>query len=65
MKRIIFKHDLYDEATGDHPTFLMAKRGQGGVLVEEHAERDGFNCLVKWDGWETPFWASKTEFEYV
>lgn len=59
--RIKFVKNLYGGATGDHPAYVYAEKGDGGV-VTGHGCSEGH--WVKWDGWEHPF-GSKLEEEFI
>ena len=52
--RIKFIKGLYSGATGDHPAYVYAEKGDGGV-VTGHGCREGH--WVKWDKWDAPFGA--------
>jgi len=59
--RIKFLQDIIDPATGDHPTFQLAIKGQLGTINEK---RDNGWYSVYWDGWKSaPFLAKEKEFE--
>ncbi len=62
--RIRFKATLIDDATGDHPAFLMANKGDTGKFIRR-AEGGGLNCLVSVDWWPNAFWCKETEFEAI
>ena len=58
--RIRFTRTLTGEATGDHPAFLYAEKGDGGEITG-HGTPEGY--WVKWDRWPHAFGASRDEFE--
>ena len=37
---VIFKHDIVDWATGDHPDLIVARKGQKGVLTDQTGDSD-------------------------
>ena len=56
--RIKFVKDLTGDATGEHPAYLYARKGDGGEVT-------GHGCWeghwVKWDKWDAPFGAKLGE----
>ena len=52
--RIRFVKSMYENATGDHPAFVYAEKGDGGI-VTGHGTREGH--WVKWDKWPHAFGA--------
>jgi hypothetical protein len=63
--RIRFKHDIHEEATGDHPQFIMARKGELGTFVRKNPCRDTYPCAVIWDHCPHAFWCKEDEFEAV
>lgn len=67
--RIRFLHDIHQDATGDTPRFIFARRGDCG-FVEQHAQSSvGAGkkyYTVFWDNWlSASFYASADEFEVI
>ena len=60
--RIRFLHDLTEDACGDHPCLLYARRGGLGTITG-HGTSEGY--WVKWDDWPNAFGASADEFEVL
>lgn len=60
--RIRFIKTLTSGPTGDHPAFLYARKGEGGV-VTGHNDFQGHT--VKWDGWEHAAFCAVFEEEFV
>ena len=60
--KIKFTRELSCDATGDHPAFLFASKGQLGE-VTGYGTREGY--WVKADNWPAPFGASENEFVLV
>lgn len=59
--RIKFLTDIDEGATGDHPAFQLAKKGEYGTINEKR--KDGWYSVF-WDGWkQASFLAKETEFE--
>jgi hypothetical protein len=59
--RIKFLQDITCSATGDHPAFLFAKKGELGT-INEKLKNNAYS--VYWDGWkQAPFIAEPHEFE--
>lgn len=59
--RIKFLVDIIEPATGDHPTYQLAVKGDLGTINEK---RDNGWYSVYWDGWKAaPFLAEAHEFE--
>jgi len=60
--RIRFKRSLYGIATGDHPCYIYALKGEGGRITKEGGCWEGF--WVKWDSWpEAAFGCESKDFE--
>ena len=60
--RIRFLRELTTPATGDHPAFLFASRGQLGTITG-HGTSEGY--WAKTDDWPNAFGAAPGEFEVV
>jgi hypothetical protein len=48
--RIQFQRNIYEPACGDHPEFILCRKGDGGKIVT-HACGDKY--LVQWDNWQS------------
>lgn len=58
--RIRFTRTLTEDATGDHPAYIYARKGDEGE-VTGHGTSEGY--WVKWDKWPHAFGAGRDEFE--
>lgn len=58
--RIRFLRDLIEDADGDHPALLYAKRGELGTITG-HGTPEGY--WAKLGSWPNAFGASRDEFE--
>ncbi len=70
--RIRFLHTITEDADGDHPSWLLAEKGERGTVEEavdeviiknrRKAEMKVFHYSVKWDGFtEAAFYANEGE----
>lgn len=59
-ERVRFNREITEPACGDHPTLLMARRGEEGVILRDDG-RFGFEFLVKPAG-GPEFWCNENEF---
>ena len=49
--RIRFLNDLTAEPTGEHPSLIYAKKGDGGRITKVGGCCEGY--MVKWDNWQS------------
>jgi len=59
--RIIFLTDITEDATGDHPDYILAKKDQFGTINEK--ENDGWYS-VYWDGWKKAAFAAEINVDF-
>ena len=63
--RIKFLEEIIEPATGDHPEFLLAKKGGTGHIVGKRPAILRFDYNVLWDEYTVPFCADRKEFEII
>ena len=60
--RIRFLRDLTCEATGEHPAYIYARKGEGGRITKAGTCWEGY--MVKWDRWpQAAFGCESKDFE--
>lgn len=60
--RIVFLKDIEEAATGDHPDYQLAIKGQGGT-IEVAGRTDGWYS-VYWDGWKSAAFAAQIDVDF-
>lgn len=61
--KIRFTRDLTGDATGDHPAFIYAYRGETGMITKIGGCKEGY--WAKTNTWEAAFGCNRTEFEII
>ena len=62
--RICFKRDLEEGPTGEHPSLLYARKGEGGHITRIGGCWEGY--WVKWDRWPSAaFGCQAKDFELI
>ena len=62
--RIRFLRDIGEDACGDHPAYVLARKGKKGTVVG-HSPTWGYS--VKWDAWQSAAFGATlgTDFEVI
>ena len=60
--RIKFRRDIFESATGDHPEFILARKGEPGTIVDHVKSDKEYPYRVTWDGWPHSFAACDADF---
>jgi len=66
---IIFLKEITEDATGDHPDYLLAKKGQKGTIdyqrkfsIDGSQSNEWYN--VYWEGWKSASFAAQINVEF-
>ena len=61
--RIVFSRSIYEPACGDHPEFILCRKGEQGTVT---GPQTSCGYLVRWDAWPSAdFRCLRTEFEVL
>jgi len=55
--RIKFVQEITQDANEETPAFLFARKGDEGEIIKLKGDWKGARYSVKWDNWNTPFYA--------
>lgn len=62
--RIRFTKDIFDAACGDHPTLILAKFNETGIILRE-ISNTAYRYIVKTDLYDGEFGINEGEFEVI
>ena len=67
--RIVFLKDITENANGDHPDYIFAKKEQFGTLSEQRkSDLNGAYSnewwSVYWDGWKNASFAAQVNIDF-
>jgi len=62
--RIIFLKDITENATGDHPEYQLAIKGQKGTINEKLIPEESDWFSVYWDGWTSASFSAELNVDF-
>jgi hypothetical protein len=58
--KIIFNRDIYEDACGDHPRFILARKGNNGTITKYANGK----YHVKWEHWQSASFLAEYKIDF-